>query len=226
MDAYVVGSVPPYADLLGGKLVTSLIASKEVADEFEKRYGNSTGIISGKQKMARLALVTVTSALGRSSMYNRLKLMPCIQHREDGLVVELRRLGTTVGYGHFQITDDMFLRLRQVLQEDGHRYGDGHQFGNGPNWRIRVVRVGLEKIGLDPDKILRHGIKREVYVMPIAGNAKNYLAGSEMDLVFNHRTVEEIAALARDRWVVPRAKRKLDYLQFRREQLQNRIALI
>ena len=224
MDAYVVGAVPPYADLLGGKLVTSLIASKEIGDEFVKRYGNSTGIISGRQKMARLALVTVTSALGRSSIYNRLKLTLCTPPQTDDLVVELRRLGTTIGYGHFQITDDMFTRLRRLLQEDGHRYGDGHQFGDGPNWRIRVVRAGLEKVGLEPARVLRHGIRREVYVMPIATNAKKYLAGKEMDLVFNHRTVEEIAASARDRWVVPRSKRKLDYLQFRREQLQNRIA--
>ena len=32
MDAYVVGAVPPYAELLGGKLVASLVASEEVAN--------------------------------------------------------------------------------------------------------------------------------------------------------------------------------------------------
>ena len=74
MDAYVVGAVPPYSKLLGGKLVTSLMASKEVSDIFEERYGDRKGTISGIQKNARLALITVTSALGKSSMYNRLKL--------------------------------------------------------------------------------------------------------------------------------------------------------
>ena len=72
MDAYVVGAVPPYSMLLGGKLVTSLIASKEVGEIFEERYGDRKGTISGTQKNARLALVTVTSALGKSSIYNRL----------------------------------------------------------------------------------------------------------------------------------------------------------
>ena len=75
MDAYVVGAVPPYSSLLGGKLVTSLIASQEVASAFEERYGNRAGLISRRQKRARLTLVTVTSALGRSSIYNRLRLM-------------------------------------------------------------------------------------------------------------------------------------------------------
>ena len=219
MDAYVVGAVPPYASLLGGKLVTSLIASDEVARTFEERYSSSVGGISGEKKQARLALVSVTSALGRSSMYNRLKLMPGTQSQTGKPVVELRRLGETTGYGHFQITDDLFSRLRQVLQEDGHKYADGHQFGDGPNWRIRVVRAGLGTVGLDPDKVLRHGIRREVYVMPIAKNAQAFLAGRDSTLQFDHRSVQELSALARDRWIIPRAKRKPEYLQFRRKQL-------
>jgi hypothetical protein len=74
MDAYVVGAVPPYSQLLGGKLVASLVASREVSDTFSARYNRTRGIISGQAKAARLVLVTVTSALGRSSLYNRLRL--------------------------------------------------------------------------------------------------------------------------------------------------------
>ncbi len=222
MDAYVVGAVPPYADLLGGKLVASLIASEEVANKFEERYGSKVGLISGRQKQAKLALVTVTSALGRSSMYNRLRLMPSRQ-RQSTPVVELRRLGETVGYGHFQITNDLFSQLRQVLQEDGHKYADGHQFGDGPNWRIRVARAGLETVGLDPDRVLKHGIRREVYVMPIARNAQAFLAGTDADLKFDHRCVRDLAALACDRWVTPRANRRPEYRQFRRDQLWDKL---
>ena len=204
---------------LGGKLVTSLIASKEVSNKFEERYGSKAGEISGKQKHARLALVTVTSALGRSSMYNRLRLMPS-GRRLGKPVVELRRLGETIGYGHFQITNDLFSRLRQVLQEDGHKYADGHQFGDGPNWRIRVARAGLETVGLDSEKVLRHGIRREVYVMPMASNTQEFLAGRDSELEVDHRCVEELAELARERWMVPRAKRNPEYRQFRRKQLR------
>ena len=219
MDAYVVGAVPPYAELLGGKLVASLIASEEVANGFEERYGSRPGLLGGKHKQARLSLVSVTSALGRSSMYNRLRLMLCTERQAAKPVVELLKLGATMGYGHFQITDQLFSQLRRVLQEDRHKYADGHQFGDGPNWRIRVVRTGLQAIGLNPDKVLRHGIKREVFVMPIARNAQDFLAGRDTELDFDHRSVEEIAALARDRWIIPRAERKPDYRQFRREQL-------
>ena len=39
MDAYVSGAVPPYNLLLGGKLVASLIRTKEVRDDFAKDAG-------------------------------------------------------------------------------------------------------------------------------------------------------------------------------------------
>ena len=219
MDAYVVGAVPPYADLLGGKLVASLIASEEVGNRFQERYGEREGLISGKQKQARLALVTVTSALGRSSVYNRLKLVGNSESEADKPVVELRKLGATTGYGHFQITDDLFSQLRGMLQEDGHKYADGHQFGDGPNWRIRVARIGLQSLGLNPDEVLKHGIKREVYAMPIATNAGAFLTGRDEEPFFNCMTVDEIADLARNRWLVPRGERRPSYRQFRREHL-------
>ncbi|MDE0213380.1 MAG: DUF4338 domain-containing protein [Deltaproteobacteria bacterium] len=220
MDAYAVGAVPPYSYLLGGKLVTSLIASKEVADVFQERYGDREGIISGSRKAARLALVTVTSALGRSSMYNRLRLFANGENRStNSPVVELVKVGTTMGYGHFQISDELFSRLREFLRETEHPYVDGHQFGNGPNWRIRLLRVGLESIGLNADHTLKHGIQREVYVMPIGSNSRAFLTGIDAELAFDRRSVEEISHLAKRRWVVPRAHRRPAYQQFRRDGL-------
>ena len=223
MDAYVVGAVPPYSMLLGGKLVTSLMASKEVGEIFEERYGNRKGTISGIQKHAHLSLVTVTSALGKSSMYNRLKLFANDQNRvENHPVVELRKIGATTGYGHFQISDELFSKLREVLRESDHPYVDGHKFGNGPNWRLRLLRVGLELLELDADHTLKHGIQREVYVMPVASNAKEYLAGMDSEAVFDQRSVEEISNLAVNRWVMPRAKRDSSYEEFQRMDFWNR----
>ena len=221
MDAYVVGAVPPYGSLLGGKLVASLIASQEVGSKFQERYGGSEGLISKKQKQARLALVTVTSALGRSSIYNRLRLVHDAEEDKGERVVELRKLGATTGYGHFQITDDLFSQLRRVLQEDDHRYADGHQFGDGPNWRIRVARTGLQLLGLNADEVLKHGIRREVYAMPIATNAHAFLSGADEESTFDYMTVDEISELARDRWLIARGKRRPGYREFRREHLSD-----
>ena len=217
MDAYVVGAVPPYSMLLGGKLVTSLMASKEVGEIFEERYGDRKGTISGTQKNARLALVTVTSALGKSSMYNRLKLFANDgKHVGNPPVVELRKIGATTGYGHFQISGELFSKLRELLREADHPYVDGHKFGNGPNWRLRLLRAGLEFLELDADHTLKHGIQREVYVMPIASNAREYLAGMDSKAAFDQRSVEEISGFAIKRWVAPRAKRDSSYEEFQR----------
>jgi len=223
MDAYVVGAVPPYSGLLGGKLVASLIASHEVVSKFEQLYGNTTGLISKKAKRARLSLVTVTSALGRSSLYNRLKLGAGTPGSEAKPAVEYLRLGETTGYGHFQITDEIFAGLRNVLKEDGHVYANGHQFGDGPNWRIRVARKGLETLGMDADAVLKHGIKREVYALPVAKNCREFLTGQEREPEIGCLTVDEIAELARDRWILPRSIRMTRCQQFQRRQLRNSI---
>jgi len=69
MDAYVLGAVPPYNMLLGGKLVASLVRSRDLYDDFTETYGDTAGIISGKEKKARLLAVTTSSSLGRSSVY-------------------------------------------------------------------------------------------------------------------------------------------------------------
>ena len=39
LDAYVLGAVPPYNMLLGGKLVSCLVRSREVRDDFAGKYG-------------------------------------------------------------------------------------------------------------------------------------------------------------------------------------------
>ena len=74
MDAYVVGAVPPYSQLIGGKLVAALMASTEVKQVYERKYMGQQTVIRKKKNRSRLVLLTTTSALGRSSIYNRLLL--------------------------------------------------------------------------------------------------------------------------------------------------------
>lgn len=219
MDAYVVGAVPPYSMLLGGKLVASLIGSAKVGADFAARYGGTTGIISQQNKGARLVLVTVTSALGRSSLYNRLKLTaPSEGNAPPRTLVDLQHIGETRGYGHFQLSNGLFAALRELLARQGHPYAAGHQYGEGPNWRLRVLRVGLQKLGLD-DELLRHGIVREVYAMPLAPDFRDYLCGRTAELHLARPTLSEIAAAALQRWVLPRAARYPEYTTFRPAQL-------
>lgn len=206
MDAHVVGAVPPYAQLLGGKVVASLITAQEVYETFATKYSDSRGIISGEHKHPQLTLITVTSALGRSSLYNRLKLPG---------VMEFCRIGMTEGWGHFQVSEKLFLDMRRLLELEEHPYASNYRFGQGPNWRMRVVRLTLAKIGLDPD-LLRHGVAREVYAAPLAHGWREFLCGQAAACPVQRPSSAEIGRLAVSRWMVPRASRNPDYRNWTR----------
>ena len=202
LDAYVLGAIPPYNTLLGGKLVASLIKSCEVRDAFRSRYKKTKGVISQKNKNAELCLVTTTSALGRSSIYNRLKL--------DNQKI-FTSIGFTAGWGHFHIPENIFNKIREYLACSGDKYADNHKFGDGPNWKLRALRKTLRQIGMNPD-ILKHGIAREVFVCPLATNVKQLLLGEHIRPSFSGlKTVDEISQLVKKRWIIPRAERESNF---------------
>jgi hypothetical protein len=202
LDAYVLGAIPPYNMLLGGKLVASLIRSRDIYNDFTKRYGNLEGIISKKEKHARLLVVTTSSSLGRSSVYNRLKL---------GKQQYFADIGFTRGWGHFHIPDDLFIEMRNYLRELKHKYADKHRFGQGPNWRLRTVRAALVALGFKDD-LLKHGIRREVFFCEFAKNARSILrTGKGRPNIKGLLTAREVGELAVKRWMVPRAERRPEY---------------
>lgn len=210
MDAYVLGALPPYNMLLGGKLVACLVRSRQIYDEFTRTYGNTAGIISGKAKKARLLAVTTSSSMGRSSVYNRLKL---------GGVQYFRPIGYTRGWGHFHISDDLFLELRDYLRSIGHQYADQHRFGQGPNWRLRTTRAALKALGFR-DEMLRHGIRRQVFIGSLASNAATILrTGKGRPDLSDLLTVQQISDLALERWILPRARRRPDYGAWQRSDV-------
>lgn len=211
MDAYVLGAIPPYNMLLGGKLVAALVRSRDIYDDFTRAYGGTTGIISKKEKKARLLAVTTSSSLGRSSVYNRLKL---------DKVEYLTSIGYTRGWGHFHIPDDLFADLRVYLRQIGHTYADLHRFGQGPNWRLRTTRAALSALGFKDD-MLRHGIQREVFICPLAKNAIRILkTGKGRPDLSTLLSVDEIAELAKSRWIVPRAERRLEFKEWTTDDLK------
>ena len=205
MDAYVLGAVPPYSLLIGGKMIAALMGSQEVNDAYERKYLGKEGIISQKPKQARLVLLTTTSALGRSSLYNRLVI-------PGG--TRFIRIGETKGFGHFHISEEIFNDLRTYLEKLGHPYARGHRFGMGPNWKIRVIRTALDSLGINGGSILKHGIRREVYAVPLADNFREVLLGNQEDVRAKFLPASEISGYCLKRWVLPRAKRNDTYKHF------------
>ena len=194
LDAFVLGAVPPYNLLLGGKLVAALTVTTE------------TRHLLGTCHPDPLLAVTVTSALGRSSLYNRLRL--------PGLVT-FERLGWSAGWGHFHVPQPLFARLRNYLAAVGHPYAQQHCFHGGPNWRLRLLRAGLDALGLPPEAVLRHGVRREVFAATTSPDAQAFLrAGGPVPSPVPVAQADVVQA-AKDRWIVPRGVRRPDYKAWR-----------
>jgi len=212
MDAYVIGAVPPYSYLLGGKLVASLVASQKVAKDFSAKYSKSKGIISNKSKKPKLAMITTTSALGRSSIYNRLRVGD----------IKFNSVGFTDGWGHFHVSDEMFIKLRSILIDEGHQYANGYKFGNGPNWRIRVIRAACSRIGI-PDSIIRHGVQREVFVVPLGVNSKEFLKGEDKKFQAFSLSTEYLSDFCKERWILPRTAWDMRYQEVQKKQILDKL---
>lgn len=211
MDAYVLGAIPPYNQLLGGKLVACLVKSAEVKAEFDKKYSSKRGTISKRRKRASLVLVTTTSALGKSAMLDRLKI---------GRRYYFKSVGYTQGWGHFHLPDSLFGLMRDYLKVKEHRYASGHRFGQGPNWKLRVARQALSMIGIN-DNVLSHGIAREVFLCWVASNGRDVLTRQQPPAAnFSElATVAQVSAQVKERWIIPRAKRRPEFASWTNDKI-------
>ena len=216
MDAYVLGALPPYSNLIGGKLVAALITSSEVQRIFDRKYGRSRSIIRNRRLKPKLVLITTSSALGKSSIYDRLKL--------NGKLV-FKKIGESIGYGHFHISDEIFSKLRDFLHQIKHPYADGYNYGNGSNWKFRVIRKALSEIGVNQE-FLSHGIRREVYAVPLSRYAKGYLLGTRKNVRINAKTTKKISAICKQRWIIPRSMRDKTYLGIRKDETIKRMVVL
>lgn len=206
MDIFVLGAVPPYNELLCGKLIALLAASNEVRETVRLKYADTPTIIQGAIKDPRLVVLTTTSALGRSSLYNRVAF-------GGRLVYE--RIGFTEGWGHFHLSNGTFAAMRKYLEGIGHPIVSAHQYGNGPNWKIRLARTCLTELGMSQD-LLKHGIKRELYVVRLASNFKEFLRGEIKEPDFYHMPMEDIGEYFKERWMAGRAIRRPAYAEHTR----------
>ncbi|MBI2907473.1 MAG: DUF4338 domain-containing protein [Chloroflexi bacterium] len=213
MDAYVLGAVPPYSYLLGGKLVAMLTACDEVRDEFKKRYTGQVSVLRGVIRQPHLALITTTSALGRSSIYNRISF----EGRRSFI-----NLGFTQGWGHFHFADGTFEQVKAYLREMNDPVVERYKYGGGPNWRFRVVKRCLARLGLST-ALLYHGIKRQVFAVPLAENAQEFLRGQDAEPMYHSMPQERIFSYFKERWLLPRAERDQRYKGVTREDIQRQI---
>lgn len=188
MDIIVCGSIPPYNELLGGKLISILSCSPTVISDYTHRYENQISEIASRMKGqrvirdSRLVYLGTTSlyAIG-SSQYNRIKV-PISENRN----LEFRKMGITEGYGTVffsKETTSLFSKLLE-LQDGGKKIN--HVFGEGTSPRFRLISKGLSSIGIKAEAFLKHYSPRIVYSINLADNTNEYLLGFDKDVNYGY----------------------------------------
>lgn len=181
MDIIVCGSIPPYNELLGGKIVSILACSPRVIKDYTDKYSKQVSEIASRMKGSRvirdssLVYLGTTSlyAVG-SSQYNRIKV-PI----ENEFTLEYRKMGITEGYGTVYFSKETTNLFSQILeiQDGGKRIG--HVFGEGTSPRFRMISRGLSSLGIRAEAFLKHYSPRIVYSINLAKNTDNFLMGLE-----------------------------------------------
>ena len=76
-------------------------------------------------------------------------------------------------------------------------------------------------MGIDGNAILNHGIKREVYAIPLATNWQKILLGQHSKVQSCVVSAAEISIFCLQRWIVPRANWDNRYKNFERSRVMD-----
>lgn len=184
MELNVCGAIPPYNEILGGKLVALLATSPQVIHDYKERYSNKASMIASRLKgedvyrPADLVYVGTTSLyyVG-SSQYNRLKIPGSIFNSNFDIV--WKKLGMTIGFGTMHISKATTQSLTEATSDRFNRIN--HVFGEGASPKMRLltmsIRELLESTNEDSKELSKHAMSRIVYGACLANNTLDYLMG-------------------------------------------------
>jgi hypothetical protein len=216
----VCGAVPPYNELLAGKLVSLLMVGPPVVNEYRRRYGRSPSVIASSMagrpivRPADVVYVGTTSLYGqRPSQYDRITFELDCATKEPSASLRYRYLGKTKGIGTIQFSDDTVNELARLLSQSNKGQRVNSVFGEGVNPRLRKIRDGLELLGLDSEIYLDHGAPRLVYGVELARNTPDYLLGlaTKPNWLFTEKCDDMTSEMVRwwlARWVLTRVARE------------------
>jgi hypothetical protein len=218
MDITVCGAVPPYNEILGGKLVSLLMASPDVVSAYQNQYRGSASVIAssmaGKpvRRSPSLVLMGTTSLYGvGASQYNRIRVPANEVGGKANASLAFIPLGKTIGYGSYHLSRDTMEAFDVVLRRQLRGRPVNSIFGEGVNPKLRKVRAALDEIGMPADLLLQHGSARIVYGIALAENFREVLLGRAVRPKYlipqNPSTTSALADYWRARWLNRRINR-------------------
>ncbi len=218
LEITTCGAIAPYNRILGGKLVALLMLSPQVSADYRRRYA-SPSIISSQMKNRRVIRDSTLVYLGTtslyvhgSSQYNRLQL-PAGTIAPEQESIPYNAIGQTSGFGTIQFSPDTSRAIDAYLAYERDFKEVNSVFGEGTSPKLRKVKMGLRKLGFDPDKLIQHRHHRLIYGAPLFPKARDWLQERVTELPgyvaapdgYEDAT-ERIAAFWRRRWLASRLR--------------------
>lgn len=210
MYAQRVGALPPYNDLIGGKMVSLALVSNEIRDKYYEIYAGKRTILMNREIPAYLLFLTTTSAFGKGTIYERLDFI-------GEQVNEF--LGYTMGSGTFHLSEQNYQLLLTHLDSLGYKTKRG--YGTGPSRKLHLVETAFRELGIR--KFTYHGIKRGFYLFPNVSNLKKVISENEEPDWYD-RPFQMLAEYWKERWCVPRSTRVEGWKIFNQENFLGGIA--
>lgn len=194
MSAQRLGALPPYNDLIGGKMVAMALISNEIRNAYKQKYNATSTLIKGRHIEPELLFTTTTSAFGRSSIYNRVKID---QHKI------LNKIGNTKGYGSFHISESLYLEILEFLALNN--IDVSRSFGTGPSKRIKLLSKAFQMLGVQ--QLSSHGLEREIYIIENVSNLSDVIRNRQKPIYYDY-SFENIVTYWKSRWAIPRSERQ------------------
>ncbi|MDR2266844.1 MAG: DUF4338 domain-containing protein [Christensenellaceae bacterium] len=203
LELNVCGAIPPYNEILGGKLAALLALTPRIIYDYKVRYGARPSEIATRLKgepvvrPADLVYAGTTSLyFVGSSQYNRLKIPKEILGGDYD--IKWKRLGQTTGFGTAHIGRAASAALVEAAENVGYTRIN-HVFGEGASPKLRLFALSIRGLlEVTPDEAIelsKHAMSRIVYGACLAGNTKDYLLGKDKVPRFYFETplTEEVA---------------------------------
>ena len=230
MDVNVCGAITPYNEILGGKLVASLMASQEMRESFRERYHSkykTPSIIASSNKGkpvyrdANLLCLTTTSLYGvASSQYNRIKFLkqnyPKLE--QDVIWQEVfknEQSLKTKGLGVYHISDQTINLIKLLTQKKTGRVEVNSKFGEGTSPKLRKISFGLNLLfdfvnhKSSIEDILSHSIQRKNYICFLIKDPIKVLLKRKKNYTgIKLSSAKAISNAWIKRWLLNRIKRK------------------
>jgi hypothetical protein len=188
-----LGALPPYNELLGGKMVGLSLNSNEIRERYAEKYENRITLMKSRKIPNKLLFITTTSAYGKSSVYERIKY-------ENELVAQF--LGFTSGAGTFQLSEDLYQKCLKFLDQEGFSVKRG--YGSGPSRKMKLISTAFRKLKIK--NFQYHNIKRGMYLIPLVNNLKEVIHQKDEPIFFN-RNFSDLSTYWLNRWAIPRSER-------------------